>query len=157
MQASNFYDPNVGDFVAVDGQIVERQALYLVEKLKEINPDIEVLCLDPDRSDSLGDEPFMICERKGDKLFKIFGCWELNDSVIERVHLADMSRFDIAAEVDKMNALVKKEEARIVQEKRDETKDLVTSIAKNRKSSFTFENDKGEKVTLFEDRPAEKK
>ena len=153
---STYYDPGTGDFVMLDGNVVERSALYLVEKIKDINPDLEVLCLDPAYAESLNEEPFMICERVGDQVYKIFGVWELDDSVLERIHLSDTKRIDVFNNMVKMENQQKLDNERRYKEKKDATKDLVVSIAKNRKSSFSFIRDTdGAKVTLYEDRPVE--
>ena len=153
-----YLDPGYGDFVVVDGNIVERKMLYLVEKIKDINPDLEVVCLDPDNADNPFEEPFLICERVGDQLFKIFGVWELNDSVIERIHLADTQKFDVQKMIDDTNAKVRAEEKRRYKEKREEKTDIVASAIEafeSNKSAFSFTRpEDGATVTLYDDRPA---
>jgi hypothetical protein len=153
---TTFIDPGYGDMVVVDGNIVDRKMLYLVEKIKDYDPNIEVVCLDPDMADNPFEEPFLICERVGDQVYKIFGCWELNDSVLERLHLADKNKVDILASIDAKNAAVRRENQRRYEEKREEIKDLVAHVAANPKSSYSFKKDDGTKVTLYEDRPAKR-
>ena len=154
---TSFIDPGHGDFIAVDGQIVEKKTLYLVEKIKEINPNLEVVCLDPDWADNPFEEPFMVCERVGDQLYKIFGCWELNDSVIERIHLADTRKFDVQGIIEETNRKVREETERRYLEKREAKKELVASAVsalESNKSSYSFTRDEdGAKVTLYDDRP----
>lgn len=146
------------EFINVDGHLVEAKALYLVEKIKDYDPNIEVLCLDPARADNPFEEPFQICERVGDKVLKIFGCWELNDSVLERIINADSKRFDVEAQITEHNAKIRSAEARRYQEKRDAKKDIIAaaiSAFESEKSSFSFtRDDDGAKVTLYDDRPA---
>lgn len=155
---STYIDPGYGDFVMVDGNIVERQMLYLVEKIKDFDPNLEVVCLDPDRADNPFEEPFLICERVGDQLFKIFGVWELNDSILERIYLADTKKFDIQGKIDAHNNAIRKENERRYKEVRDAKKDIVASAIaamESNKSSFSFERpEDGAKVTLYDDRPA---
>lgn len=155
---STYIDPGYGDYIAVDGHIVEKHALYIVEKIKAINPNLEVICLDPDWADNPFEEPFMICERVGDQVFKIFGCWELNDSVLERIHLADTKKFDVQAIIDETNKKVREETTRRYIEKREAKKDIVASTLEameSNKSSYSFTREEdGAKVTLYDDRPA---
>lgn len=144
-----------GEFMAIDGMVVEKKALYIVEKLKDINPNIEVLALDPDRTEGLLDEPYQICERlPNGRVVKIFGVMELNDSVITRVQLADSRRYDIEAQITKANAKVREEQDKKFREELAAKKDLVTSIIKSTKSSYSYLNDSGDKVTIYEDQPS---
>lgn len=154
-----YFDPGYGEHVVVDGNIVERQALYLVEKIKDYDPNIEVLCVDPNMAGPF-EEPFQICERVGDQVYKIFGCWELNDSVLERIYLCDTKRIDVLGAMEKHNQQVRAEQQRRYKEKREAAKDIVEHAIRafedRDKShySFTRESD-GANVTLFDDRPAE--
>lgn len=156
---TGYIDPGFGEFVMVDGNIVERQMLYLVEKIKDYDPNIEVVCLDPDRADNPFEEPFLICERVGDQLLKIFGVWELNDSVLERIFQADSKRFDVEAEITKHNQKIRDEQTRRYQEIREQKKDIVASAIEafeKEKSSYSFTREEdGATVTLYDDRPAE--
>lgn len=153
----SYLDPGYGEFVVVDGNIVERKMLYLVEKIKDYDPNLEVVCLDPDRADNPFEEPFLICERRGDQLLKIFGVWELNDSVLERIYLADSKRTDVLASIDKRNREVKAESDRRYREKREANQDIVATAIKafnSEANSFSFTRPEDDaKVTLYDDRP----
>ena len=152
---TNFFDPGFGEFVAVDGHLVERDALNIVEKLKDLNPSIEVLCLDPERADNLAEEPFQVIEIVNGQVQKILGCWELDDRVIERVRLADSQHSDILDRLAKLEIDKQKETDYAYAQKRGEAIDLVTAVAKNRKTSFSFKKADGDTVTLFDNKPAE--
>lgn len=155
---STYIDPGYGDFVMVDGNIVERHMLYLVEKIKDFDPNLEVVCLDPNLADNPFEEPFLICERVGDQLFKIFGVWELNDSVLERIYQADTKRFDIQGLIDANNNKIRQETERRYREVREAKKDIVASAVEafeKERNSYSFERpEDGAKVTLYDDRPA---
>lgn len=155
---SNWFDPGTGDFLVVDGNIVERDALRVVEAIKDYDPDLEVLCLDPNQA-GINEAPFVICERRktDGALVRIMEAWSLDDRVLERIRLSDTARQNV------LDDLVKKEEqrrldlAKKAEEDSAENKDLVEHIVKNKKTSYTFKNDNDELVTLYEDRPHTKK
>lgn len=144
-----------GDFINVDNHIVERKALEIVEAIKLYDPNIEVVCLNPEMASPF-DEPFLICERRGDQLFKIFGCWELNETVLVRVKQADAKNIDIQKLIEETNAKVRKEQEAKNLEERGAAKEVVAAIAANPKSSYSWKKEDGTKVTFYEDRPAKK-
>lgn len=146
------------DLIEVDGNLVERDALKVVEELKRIDPNIEVVCLDPNRA-NVNDAPFIICEICPDgQMRRIFEAWALDKTVIDRVRAADMNRgIDLLNEVDAINSIIKKENQRRYRDEMDSKKELVASIARSNKSSFSFIDQKtGEKVTIYPDRPAKR-
>lgn len=150
-----YYDPGTGDHVVVDGQIVERDALRVVEAIKDYDPNIEVLCLDPARAEGLSEEPFVIAEMCRDGVLRpIFRCWELNDNVLMRLQLADGSKFSALKTVEESEAAFKRENEQRYQEWREEAKDVVKHIA-GMKSKYTVRDSKtGEMLTFYDDRPA---
>lgn len=147
-----------GEFLAIDGMVVERRALHIVEKLQEINPDLLVLAVDPARTEGLLEEPYQICEIGADgRVYKIFGVWELDDSVITRVQLADSRKFDIEAEIVKNNQQIKDQHRKEFEEKLDAQKDLVASIVDNNKSSYSYrEEETGDLITIYDDKPSKR-
>lgn len=162
-ETAGFFDPGVGDYVVLDGNIIERKSLYLVEKIKDYDENIEVLCVDPDRADSPFEEPFQIAEwvntPTGRELRIMFGVWELNDLVYERILQTDAHNgVDLQKVIEDHNKKVKAEQDRKAAEKADARKDLVTTIVKDRKSQFTFKRESDDAlVTIYDDRPAEVK
>ena len=147
---------NGGQFLAIDGNIVERTSLEIVEAIKQINPNLDVLCLDPDHVTGLGDFPFIIAEMGPDGVHRqVFGCMELNSSVLDRIKMADSERFDIQKIIDDENAKVRKEQEKAYREKMDDAKELSTAIVNDTKSRYSFtREDDGAKVTIYDDRPA---
>lgn len=149
-----FYDPGIGQHVVIDGQIVERDALYIVEKLQEINPNLVVLCLDPAVASDITEAPFIVCELVGDQVYKIFDCWQLDDTVVERVRMSDTHKIDVLEALAQKELAKKREAEYEASQQREANKELVTAIIDSRKSSFSFEKEDGTKVTLYDDRPA---
>lgn len=142
-------------FIVVEDMIVEKRMHDIVEKIKDYDDRLEVLCVDPNTC-AFAEAPFIIAEVTGNQIFKIFECWELNESVLERIYLADTKRVDVLLNMDKSNERVRLDQERRYQEKRDASRDLVSAIAKGMetKSSFSYRRETGEKVTFYEDRPA---
>ncbi len=146
------------DLIDVDGNIVERDALKVVEELKRIDPNIEVVCLDPNRA-NINDAPFIICEICPDgQMRRIFEAWKLDKSVIDRVRAADMHRgINLLNEIDAVNSIMQQQNQRRFRDEMEDRKELVTSIAASNKSSFSYIDKKtGDKVTIYPDRPAKR-
>lgn len=153
---SNWYDPGNGDFLAVDGHVVERDALHIAERIKEYDSNLEILCLDPQLAD-LNDAPFIICERlPNGTLSRVFECWELDERVIDRIARSDTVHNDVLVDLEGKELLQRVQNEKRYEEKRDANIDLVKTIARHTKSSFVFKNDRDEKVTLYDDRPYKK-
>lgn len=154
---SNWYDPGFGEHIVVDGHIVERDALRVVEALKAINPDLEVVCLDPNYIQGVNEAPFIVCEpRKSDgKLVRIMEAWTLDNQLIERVRLADTWNTDVLDNLVKKEEALKRDQERKKLEQKEANVDLVSHIVANRKSRYTFETE-SDTVTIFDDRPSER-
>jgi hypothetical protein len=153
---TNWYDPGVGDLIAVDGHLVERDALRIAERIKEYDSNLEILCLDPARA-NLNDAPFIICERLANgTLSRVFECWELDDRVLERIARSDTVKNDVLLDLEGKELIQRVAMEQRYQEKRDANIDLVKTVTRHIKSSYSFKNDHGEKVTLYDDRPPKK-
>jgi hypothetical protein len=151
---SNYYDPGTGDHVMVDGNIVERDALRIAEAIKDHDENLEVLCLDPNRAEGVSEEPFIIAERCKDGVMRpIFRCWQLDDTVLQRIQLADNNRFSTLKTIEESEAAFKADNERRYVEWRAEAKDIVKHIA-GMKSRYTVrDSNTGELLTFFDDRP----
>lgn len=153
---SNYFDPGTGDFVLVDGNIVERDTLHIAERIKEYDENLEILCLDPDKA-GLNDAPFVICERMPNgSLQRIFECWVLDNSVIERIALADQHKFNALTRVEELEAAFKKDREARYKDRADEMKDIMAHAVKNRTSSYTIRNHENELVTIDERAPVKR-
>lgn len=143
-------------FIVVENSIVEKKMHDIVERIKDYDDRLEVLCVDPNNC-AFSEAPFVLAEvTPSGEVFKVFEFWELNDAILERIYLADTRRVDVLLAIDKHNAQVKADRDRRYQEARDEKIDLVSTIVKGMrtKSEFSIRRDSGEKVTFYEDRPA---
>jgi hypothetical protein len=129
--------------------------LHIAERIKEYDPNIEILCLDPARADSVTEEPFIIAERCKDGVLRtIFRCWELNEFVLTRIQLADGTRFNALESIEKTEEKVRQDNQRRYEEKMAESRDIVKHIA-GMKSKYTVrDSNTGELITFYDDRPA---
>ena len=155
-QTGNYFDPGSGNHVLVDGKIVERDALNIAERIQDYDENLVIMCLDVDDI-GLSDAPFVICESQPNGVLKrVFECWELNASVLDRIAQADGHRFDALKRVDTINDAVKQQKENRYKDKQEELKDIVAHAAKTaqgRASKFSFKNDKDELVTIHSDKP----
>lgn len=152
---SHVFDPGNG-YLVVDGQVVERDALRVAESLKEYDPNLEVICLDPTKAD-VNEAPFIICEYVNGVFKRIFETWQLDDRVLDRIKLADSHKFDPTLRYEDMQKVDYERKQARFKDIMAEKKDLIEHVA-HMKSKYSFKDeDTGEKVTLFDDRPAERK
>jgi hypothetical protein len=154
---SNYYDPGTGNHVIIDGNIVERDALRIAEAIRDYDPNLVLLCLDPERATGITDEPFVIAERGADDVLRpVLRAWCLDDSVLERLYNSDTQRLDV------FNALVTLENKQRIasqqryQEKREEAKDVVAHIAGMRSRYTVRDSETGDMLTFYDDRPTER-
>lgn len=151
---THVFDPGNG-YIVIDGQVVEKDALRIAEKLKEYDPNLEVICLDPAKAE-VNDSPFIICEYVNGVFKRIFETWTLDDRVLDRIKLADGQKFDPTLRVENMQKVDYERKQARFKDVLGEKKDLVSHIAQM-KSKYSFKDDRtGEKVTMFDDRPAER-
>jgi hypothetical protein len=149
---SDWFDPGTGNFLMVEGAIVERDALYIAEKLQDYDPDLVVLCLDPENLHAqFTDAPFVVCRRLPNGQYqRVLEAWKLDDTVLERVYLADSHRHNQLDLLVKMEEKKKADKAKADKEKLDDKHQLFAAALRNKKSTFSFENSKGELVTIDE-------
>lgn len=152
---THVFDPGNG-YIVIDGQIVEKDALRVAEALKEYDPNLEVICLDPSKAE-VNEAPFIICEYTGGVFKRIFECWVLDDRVLDRIKLADNQKFDPTLRYEDLKKVNYERKQARYKDVMGEKKDLVSHIAAMKKSRFSFKDEEtGEKVTLFDDRPSER-
>jgi hypothetical protein len=147
--------PGKDDFIDVHGMMVEKKAHHIVERIKDFDDNLEVLCVQPGMADVF-EAPFMLIEKRdtpdGPRAFKVFDFWELNESVLERLHMADSSQQDILDLIDKENERVRKAAISAHRDKMESKKDLVKHIVADTKTKYSyFDDDRQAKVTIFED------
>jgi len=158
-QSATFHVPGKDDFIVVNDMIVEKRAHAIVERIKDIDDSLEVLCVDPDTC-GFSEAPFVLAEIRqtptGLRAFKVFEFWELNESVVERVHLADSKKHDILEMIDKNNKKIQDDLRSAEREKWESKKDLVKHIIDNTTSSYSYiDEDRKTKITIHDDKPTE--
>jgi hypothetical protein len=155
---SNYYDPGTGDYVALDGNVVERDALRIAEAIRDYDENLVLLCLDPDNATGISDEPFVVAERGNDGVLRpVLRAWVLDDKILERLYNSDTKRFDVFNALVSMENKQRLESQRRYQETREETKDIVSHIA-GMKSKYTVKDSQtGEMMIFYDDRPAERR
>src|SRR5688572_16299641 len=104
---SRFIDtksPVNGDqFIVIDDMIVEKKMHDIVERIKDYDDRLELLCVDP-ATCAFSEAPFVIAEvTPSGEVFKVFEAWEINDAILERIYLADTRRVDVLLAIDKHN------------------------------------------------------
>ena len=146
------------EFVNVDGQIVERDALRIAEAIRDYDPNLVLLCLDPNREHALSDEPFVVAEADSQGiLHPVLKAWILDDHLLDRIKLADQQKVDGFKRLLAMEQEQKKQNDYTYNQQREATKDLVGHIVSDRKSKYSFRDERTDDlVTIFDDRPAER-
>ena len=158
-KSATIHLPGKDDFIMVGDMMVEKRAHAIVERIKDIDDSLEVLCVDPDMC-PFSEAPFVLAEIRqtptGFRAFKVFEFWELNDSVVERVQLADSSKHDILELIDKNNKKIQDDLKSAARERSESKKDLVEHIIANTKSSYSYiDPERNAKVTIHDDKPSE--
>jgi hypothetical protein len=154
---SNYFDPGTGNHVVIDGNVVERDALRIAEAIRDYDPNLVLLCLNPERATGITDEPFVVAERGKDGILRpVLRAWVLDDKVLERLYNSDTQRHDVLHALVTTEEKNRKASQQRYQEKRDELKDVVAHIA-GMKSRYTVrDSDTGDMLTFYDDRPAER-
>jgi hypothetical protein len=154
---SNYYDPGTGNHVVIDGNIVERDALRIAEAIRDYDPNLILLCLDPNNATGISDEPFVVAERGKDGILRpVLRAWILDDHILERLYNSDTQRHDVLHALVTLEETKKKASQQRYQEKRDEIKDVVQHIAGMRSRYTVKDSETGDMLTFYDDRPAER-
>lgn len=132
--------------------IVESDALRVAQAINDYDEDLEVICLDPDAAGvKLTSAPFMVVQRVADGTYqKVMEAWTLDDRLLERIFNADQNRFNQLAQLEKMEQTIQQKKMARYREQLDQTKELSLAILKSNKSSYRFENEKGDLVRINE-------
>lgn len=154
---SNFYDPGTGRYVILDGNIVERDALRIAEAIQDYDPNLVLLCLNPERTEGISDEPFVVAERGRDGVLRpVLRAWVLDDTILERLYNSDTHKRNV---FNDLVSLENKQQANIqykYQEQRGEIRDVVQHIA-GMKSKYTVRDSQtGDLLVFYDDRPVQR-
>lgn len=142
-----------GDFLVIDGQMVERDALHIAERITEYDENLSLMCLDPDKAD-INDAPFVVLERlPNGTLCKVMEAWELDERILERIYACDHRRVD---SLQLLNEMAKRERAdneRRYKERLNESKELAVAILKSDKTGYSFKNAAGDLIKINDQSP----
>lgn len=149
------YNTGTGQYIDVDGMLVEEDALKVAEALAEYDPNLFILCVQPGREDSISEAPFVIAEKdsKGN-LQPIFRAWKLDNTILDRVKLSDSQRYNPFETLQQMEAKIKADRVRRYEEERAERRDIVEHIAGMKSKYSVHDPQTGSLITFYDDRPA---
>ena len=130
------------------GQMVEVEddVMGVVNEIHDRWPELRVQYLDPDRFPELTDAPYIIVDTQRDHV--VMKVWELNRSVINQLWLMDVQNTNLQALFEVEAAKIAKETAAKKQEETEERQDILLSTFRSPKGSYSFKNEKGEKVVI---------
>lgn len=149
------YNTGTGQYINVDGMLVEEDALKVAEALAEYDPNLFILCVQPGREDSISEAPFVIAEKDKDgNLRPVFTAWKLDHTIVDRVKLADTQRINVFDNLVEMERKARLEIDRRYEEERAERKDIVEHIAKIKSKYSVRDPQTNELITFYDDRPA---
>lgn len=135
--------------VLVEGVLVERDALHIAEKVHEYDPNLRIQYLES--APRFDEPPFQIVEHCKDGIDRVvFGFWEMNDTVIERLYKADTQAFDIDARLTKQNVKAREDEKQRYREKAEEAIEIAVDVLKSPKSTYTFKDPETGEKTKFQ-------
>lgn len=145
---------NGREIVNVNGHLVEKDVLGIVERIRAYDSHLDVLCLDPTKADFC-DAPFIVVELCNDGHWRrVFEVWELDERVLQRVWAADTAKHDVQGRLEKANELARQEVHRRYQEASEESKDIVAHIFASAKGTYTFQSPASGKLVEVNDDPA---
>jgi hypothetical protein len=119
------------------GVYVERDVLGIVQRIMDRWPNLTVKYLDPDQASDITDTPYRIVELSPDGFERVvFGCWTLDETVIQKLEASDTHSIDIMAAVDKANAKVRADQAKAWEDRKAVENELVTSVLNSPKDTY---------------------
>ena len=134
-----------------DGSYVEEDVLNVVEKIRSYDPNLGVKFCDPALADP-EDPPYKIVELCPDGMERVvFGVWELNELVLERLYVADNSRRNVLLDLHGNNLLAKKAMERRYEEVMSEDKDIIASYLRSQKGRYSFRRREDDALVTIDD------
>lgn len=133
------------------GVYVENDVLRVVEKIRETYPHIKVKYCAPGTGD-FSSAPYKIVEVCRDGIERVvFDVWELNDLVLERLYASDTLKHDVLAQIDRNNALVRRNQLQQFKESMEDAADITKHVLQRDSGSYTFPRDDGAIVKVTGD------
>lgn len=146
--------------LTVTGEIVEvpEDLFRIRDEIESRWPNLWVTYLNPDTPTTakrvgpcLGDAPFIIWERTQQGPRQVMSVWQLDQSVIDKLHLMNSANVDVLAEIDKHNDKLRRDMERENEEMLAEGRDMSASALSHfgkGKIEFKYTNDHGEKRVI---------
>jgi hypothetical protein len=127
---------------------VEKGVNDIVDWIRNYDPNLDVMFLDPMKADSPFDAPWIVVEHCRDgKTRLVFSVWKMDESVKARIYAADTTMVDIDTLITKENEKARERQKKQWEDKRGEAADIMKSAVKA-PTTFKFRNDEGELITL---------
>lgn len=134
-----------------DGSYVEADVLNIVEKIRDYDPNLNVKYVDPALADP-SDPPYKVVELCPDGIERVvFGVWELDEKVLERLYAADNARTNVLVDIHGNNILAQKEMDRRYREVCLEDQDVVSHLLKSPKGRYSFRRRMDDALIVVDD------
>lgn len=137
------------------GVYVEEDALRIVEKVQEYDPNLRVkYCAE---FASLSDAPYKLVEVCPDGIERVvFDIWELDDRVIQRLYAADTRFHEVEKQLDTINANAKDALKRRYKELEMEASEIAHSVFSSSKDTYRLTDPHtGRKLKIHASKPVE--
>jgi len=135
--------------IEVNGQLVERDALHIAEKIHEYDPNLYLQYLED--AVRVNDPPFRVMEICRDGIHRVaFTAWSLDDRLLERIHNADTNRTNPSLNMLSANEKIREAARTRYKEQLLEANDITQHVIKSPKQSYTYKDPDTGKITKFE-------
>lgn len=140
----------------IDGVLVEDDALKIAQAIKDYDPKLNLVCLDPSDPDvKFTSAPFMVIQEMPNGTYeKVLEAWELDQRILQRVWAADHTKTNQLAALEAMEARFQKEAENARKEAVGDKTQMAIAALKNPKSSFTYrKKETGDLITVNDHGP----
>lgn len=142
-----------GELVEVPGDIFR-----IKDEIESRWPRLRLQYLDPDRA-GIGDPPYRVVELTATGPVQVLAVWELNQSVVDRLHLMNSANIDVLAEIDKHNRKKKEADKKAQDEHFAEGSDMLSTAVNHfgkGKLEFHYTNEAGQKRIIKDGKAVDK-
>lgn len=120
------------------GVYVEQDVLGIVRRIMERWPNLSVKYLDPNSAPDITDTPYRIVETGPDGFERVvFGCWTLDETVIQRLEAGDTWKVDVLAELELKNKRAKEAEEKKRREEVAAQNEMIVDVLKSPKDTYS--------------------
>lgn len=119
-----------------DGSLIQDDVLRIVERVSEYDPNLKIQYLP--WAGGVDQAPYRLVEKgKDGEWRKVFDIWELDQRVLDRIYAADSHKLDLLKLIDEHNAKAKADKEKAREEEAERDKDIVASIVRSPKDTYT--------------------